>query len=178
MPTLGFTKGRTKWVICLGLLLIAPLVIGCGKSNGKISGRVLLNGTPLPGGRVTFRPADPKSNPVIVDLDEEGKYRATLPVGEVQVSVDNRELEPRAKPVAGSSPALPPEVRKAMDKAKAESAPPTQPPAEKSPSTPPTPHGKYVSIPPKYYTIEQSGLKYTVEPGEHQQDIELKSDRR
>jgi hypothetical protein len=176
MGSLRFTRRRAKWVICLGLLLLAPLVIGCGKANGKLSGRVLLNGTPLPGGRVTFRPADPKSNPVVVDLDEEGKYRATLPVGEVQVSVDNRELEPRAKPIAGSSLNLPPEVRKAMGKAN-EAAPPTPPPAENSPSSPPKPRGKYVAIPPKYYTIEDSGLKYTIEPGDHQQDIELKSDR-
>ena len=171
---LGIVKGTN---LCrLGLLLLVPVVLGCGTAKGKLSGRVSINGSPLPGGRVTFRPANPKSNPVSVDLDEEGNYQATLPVGDVQVSVDNRELEPRPKPIAGSSLNLPLEVRDAMGKAKAK-AEGVPPPAENNTSSPPKPHGEYVAIPPKYYTIENSGLKYTVERGDHKQDIELKTGR-
>ena len=55
-----------------------------------MSGHVLLDGTPLPAGRVTFRPADPRMNSVSVELDEQGAYQAVLPSGEVKAAVDKR----------------------------------------------------------------------------------------
>ena len=77
-----------------GLVLLLPLVVGCGPGQGNVSGRVLFNGAPLPGGRVTFRPADPRQNSVSAEIDRQGNYQAVLPAGEVKVCVDNRELEP------------------------------------------------------------------------------------
>jgi hypothetical protein len=158
-----------------GILLLVSVVAGCGGSKGKLSGQVRYDGQPLPGGRVTFRPANPKVNPVSVDLDEQGNYQVALPVGEVQVSVDNRGLQPRPAPLAGSTVNLPPAVREAMNKAKTEGATPAPAAAADNPSAAPKTRGKYVAIPPKYYTIEDSGLKYTIESGNQKQDIELKS---
>jgi hypothetical protein len=100
---------------CFGLLFLLPVAAGCsGQSQGKVSGQVVFNGKPLPGGRVTFRPADPKLNLVNVQLDEQGNFAAVLPAGEVKVSVDNRELD--ATPIPGPGfklpPGLPPDVKK------------------------------------------------------------------
>src|SRR5262245_48509919 len=90
--------------IAWGWLLLVPLVAGCGPGEGTVSGKVTYDGKPLPGGLVTFRPADPRQNPVSVQLDKEGNFPATaLPVGEVKVCIDNRELEP----VPSFGPAIP-----------------------------------------------------------------------
>ena len=166
---------HAAWLRC-GLLSIVAVVVGCGQGKGKLSGQVLWNGAPLPGGKVTFRPADPKANPVVVELDEGGNYEVSLPTGEVLVSVDNRDLEPRPAPIAGTSLNLPPEVRDAISKTKKEGAPPAPPADGNQTSASPSskPRGQYVRIPDKFYTIDTSGLKYTVPSGNQKQDIELK----
>src|SRR5438105_9307710 len=80
----------------LVLLAFLGLVAGCGgTSQGKVSGRVLLAGAPLPGGKLMFRPADGRFNLVTVVLDESGTFSVELPAGEVMVAVANRDLEPR-----------------------------------------------------------------------------------
>jgi hypothetical protein len=147
-----------------GLLLLFVGLVGCGARTGKVSGRVLHDGQPLPGGWVTFRPADPSKNAVSAELDKEGNYEALLPVGEVLVSVDNRELEPRSSH-AGLVLDVPlgTEAKKAIGVPKGEQ--PRVPAPEKG--------GRYVHIPSKYYTAENSGLKFTVQGGDQKQDILL-----
>ncbi len=157
---------RSAW---LGLLLLLPSGVGCGPGQAKVSGRVLYKGTPLPGGRVCFRPADPRRNSLTVDLDADGNYEAVLPVGDVQVSVDNRELEPRRRPQGMVLPPLKPEVREKLGGgANPEKAPPA--PGEDAADKLP---GRYVKIPDKYYDTEKSGLQFKVEPGGQRHDIEL-----
>jgi hypothetical protein len=151
-----------------GLLLLLPFLTGCGGGKSKVSGQVRFNGDPLPGGVLTFQPADPKHNSVAVSLDEQGHYEATLPVGEVQVSVENRHLQPRSAGPRGVPPSLPPEVQEALGKAKPQAAPP--PPVDKPAAKP---RGNYVPIPEKYSSIETSGLTFTVAPGNPTHDIEL-----
>jgi hypothetical protein len=156
---------------CLGLALLLGAV-GCGGSGqANVSGQVLFKGAPLPGGRVTFRPANPKANSVSVALDEQGNYTAVLPVGEVQVSVDNRELEQRPSlPSGGLKPNLPlsEDARKKLgrDKPGSEASKSTTGEPKKSP-------GKYIALPSKYYTAEESGLQFTVKPGSQKHNIEL-----
>ncbi len=144
-----------------------------GSSKVKVSGQVRYKGQPLPGGIVTFQPADTKFPTLAVLLDEQGNYEAMLPVGEVQVAIDNRELQPPPAAPAGLPADLPPQVREALKKAKSSEPPPASRPAD-NPSAPAKPRGKYVAIPEKYYTVEKSGLKFTVKPGEQTLDIELK----
>ena len=79
----------------LGLVLLIPVLTGCSPAIGKVSGKVTYKGQPVPGGLITFRPADPAKNSITVELDTEGRYSATLPAGDVTVIIDNRELEPR-----------------------------------------------------------------------------------
>ena len=141
-----------RWI---GLLLLLPVLVGCGPPKGKVSGRVLYQEAPLPGGFVTLQPANANSRPVVVSLDTEGHFEATLPLGEVQVAVDNRKLE-HEKETSGH--------------VKAKTAPP--PPAGNSLAV--KPPGKYVPIPSKYYSIETSDLHFTVEPGSQNHDLNLK----
>src|SRR4051812_12307969 len=96
MCTHQFGPGRPGLLVRFVGLFLLLLVAGCGPGRGKVSGQVTFGGAPLPGGRVTFQPADPRQNAVSVDLDEQGRYAADLPAGDVAVSIDNRELEPRA----------------------------------------------------------------------------------
>lgn len=162
--------------VLMSFLLLLPFLIGCGTNKTKVSGRVLYKGKPLPGGSVLFRPADSKQNSITAELDEQGNYEVTLPAGEVQVAVDNRELEPIADaPSGGLPPGLPAAAREALTKAKPSSPPPdAPPPAADNSSAPTKPRGKYIRIPTKYYDTETSDLKFTVQPGSQTHDIELK----
>lgn len=136
--------------------------MGCGgQREGTVTGKVLIEGAPLPGGLVTFRPADPKRNAVSAELDAQGNYRAVLPSGEVKVCVDNRDLEPTGPIDSILPPGLPPTVAKALQPTK------SSPQASKSSS-------RFVRIPEKYHDIETSELKFTVQGGNQQHDIELK----
>jgi hypothetical protein len=140
---------------------MVPFVAGCGPGEARVSGRVLYQDKPLPGGRVTFRPADSRRNSVSTPISPEGTYEATLPVGEVRISVDNRELEP--PPSAAPPPSLP--------NFKPPAGVVVPPPKKEEHQKPP---GTYIPIPEQYYTIEKSGLTYTVTKGSQTHDIVLK----
>jgi hypothetical protein len=153
---------------CCGLLLVA-LVAGCA-GQGKVSGQVRFNGKPLPGGWITFRPADNRKNSVSAQIDENGHYEAELPAGEVKIAVDNRELDRTPSDPGARQPKLPPGVRLPAPPRGAAQAP-APPPPEVAPSRIP---GSYVPIPARFYEVETSGLAFTVKPGEQVQDLELK----
>src|SRR5262249_53568422 len=111
-----------------------------------------------------------KQNSVSAEIDEQGNYSATIPVGDVQVSVDNRELEPRPSMPSGGLPAgLPPEVAKKLASVGAAKAEP-----KSAESGPPRPSGRYKKIPEKYYQVETSGLDFKVTGGDQKHDLELK----
>src|SRR5688572_2994584 len=75
--------------------LAVAAAAGCGgPAPGRVTGRVLLDGKPLPGGILTFVPADFKGQSVAAALDESGNYSVDLPAGDVLVSFDNRNLAP------------------------------------------------------------------------------------
>jgi hypothetical protein len=142
----------------MGLLLLAP---GCKSKRtverAKVTGRVLFQGQPLPGGRVTFLAVNGSyaTNGII---DEGGNYEIDAPVGEVKISVDNSM-------VAGGGRKM---------------GPPAGLPRSKQPSgsEEETPlKGKYVDIPSRYRNTEDSGLNYTVKSGQQTHDIELSNAR-
>ena len=150
----------------LGLLLLLPVLTGCGGDRGTVSGKVLYKGKGLPGGQLLFRPADARLNPVLVPLDAEGNYEVSLPPGDVQISIDNRDLEKSRG--GGPPPVLPPGVKLppgVRPEARQNRAAPEE--AEKLP-------GRYVPIPKKYYSVDTSGLKYTVQKGSQEHNIDLK----
>jgi hypothetical protein len=116
-----------------------------------VSGRVLLDGKPLPGGRVMFVTVE-GAFASVGRIDEQGNYMIQAPVGETMISVDNRMLrQERLGNLEGP--------RKGAGR-------PEQPAPD--PVT-----GTYVEIPNKYYSPDTSGLTYTVKEGPQTQDIEL-----
>jgi hypothetical protein len=162
-----YSVSRAAWY-CQAALLLTVLIAGChGPATGTVSGRVLLNGTPLPGGRITFVPVEGR-NLIVAVLTEDGTYPPVeLPVGQVMVRVDNRELQQVAAPrsFTPSAPAL----QRALQKMGKGGQIPVPPPPK--PSIP----GRYVKIDPKYYQAETSGLEFRVEVGASTHDFNLTS---
>ncbi len=139
------------------VLLFASLMIGCSPKVGEISGEVTYKGKPIPGGFVTFRPANEAENAVTYSLERDGKFKVELPVGEVRVCIDNREFEPTPATLPPTLPGvnLPPEVVKSLGE-----------PAKTS--------DRWVKIPVKYYELEKSDIKFSVTGGPQTYNIELK----
>jgi hypothetical protein len=154
---------RRRLLSALAAVAIACVVLGCAQKISTVSGRVLVDGKPLPGGRVTFRPENTAFNSVSVDLDEQGRYQATLPLGKISVSVDNRELAPRPAVRSMSPDALPADLRSKLGAAPRQAAPEVRQ------------SSRYVKIPDRYYTSDSGELDFTVESAGQQHDIELKS---
>jgi hypothetical protein len=148
-----------------------PAMAGCGIGQAKVSGRVLHDGKPLPGGRVTFFPQVQGLNSVSTLVDEQGNYQADLPTCEVKVIVDNHELKPRPKMNMVSPPGLPGGVLQKLAQAKKENS------SEKGGAVDPRMHGtipgKYVEIPAKYNSVTTTPLSFTVHRGDQTHDIEL-----
>jgi hypothetical protein len=138
-----------------GLLVLA---VGCARQphsveHVEVSGKVLFQDKPLPGGRVTFV-ATNGGFASTGKIDENGNYRLNAPVGPVQISVDNRILQPEAQKQA-----------KRLGKSKSKTG-------AKDPVK-----GVFVPIPPKYYDPGTSQLTYEVKPGPQTHDIVLDNDR-
>jgi hypothetical protein len=164
----GGTRFRTpcRWAIATLLLASAA---GCGPGQGRVSGRVLLDGKPVPGGFVMFVPADLHGQSLTAQLDESGKYTVQLPTGEMLISVDNRQFAPPPPRVATPIPkGIPASVLAKMGRTNA--PPPPPPPAETGVRS-----TRYVKIPERYYQADTADLKFTVLGGEQQHDIELTS---
>jgi hypothetical protein len=133
------------------------LAVGCARRSVEhieVSGRVLYQGKPLPGGKVNFVSVEGEqtfaSSGVI---DEKGNYTIKAPVGPVLIGVDNRMLKPQRGAPAGF-------VKKGAGRPDAGDPTPVK--------------GAYKAIPPKFWTPDTSGLTYTVTKGEQTHDIELK----
>ncbi len=77
------------------LLLAAMSPIGCGRSACTVSGKVLVNGEPLPSGRIALRPKTTVKNvrtPQAVITDGEYSFSATQGIapGEYSVVITGR----------------------------------------------------------------------------------------
>jgi hypothetical protein len=141
------------------------MVAGCTPNQASIIGRVLLNGQPVPGGRLTFRPDDAKQPTLNVEVDEQGRFEAQLPVGLIHVSFDNREWapQPRGASAGIAPPSLPPAVRNRFSALRAS-----------PPPMPPQPAGRYVKVPLRYTKSDNGELDFFVEPGKELHNIQLK----
>lgn len=133
---------------------LTTIALGCAGSSkvveySKVSGRVLYNGNPLPGGSVAFVASQETSSGII---DENGNYSVNAPVGEVKIAVDNQMLLPGVG------------MQKRLAQKMGAGPRPGGPDLT-------TIKGKYVPIPPRYYTPESSGLTYIVKRGEQSYDV-------
>jgi hypothetical protein len=71
-----------------GLIVLAllPMLAGCGRGWGEVSGTVRYQGKPLPNGSITFY--DEANQAVTSPIDADGKYQAQkVAAGKVKVSV-------------------------------------------------------------------------------------------
>ena len=151
---------------CCGLLLgLLILSAGCrprprSVEHGEVTGKVLFQGQPLPGGTVSFVAV----NGGFADtgrIDENGNYQLKSPVGEVKIGVDNRMFRIQS-PTQGDKK----EPKSAREKKMAES--------QKDQSAKGgVLKGHYVQIPESYTDPATSGLTYTVIPGSQTHNIEL-----
>jgi hypothetical protein len=153
----------TRILITPVMLAIVPILCGCGKSEGKVKGKVSYNGTTLKGGNVVFQGEQTYST----TIDEDGNYTSPdMIVGAYKVSVDTSPL----KPTLGNN--------KNKDK-HAKLDPDTKVPAGYTPSGSEG-YGsaknaqRYVFVPPNYSDPDASGVTYTVTGGSQEFNIELK----
>jgi hypothetical protein len=134
----------------LGLLTLLALA-GCSSKTGTISGKVLLNGQPLPGGDVSFVSVDQTGKVLssqAAPIQSDGSYSiAKVPIGPVKITVEGKAGIPKLDPAKMNIPktALPP-IRQ-------ESA---------------------VPVPRRYGKLETTDLALTVQGGSQEHNIELK----
>jgi hypothetical protein len=148
-----------RWA-CWGCLLLCPLVLaaGCKKArtsseHADVSGKVTYNGRAVPGGRVTF--VTPDGFASTGNIDEDGHYKISAPVGDVKIGVDNKMLKNVGHAAATRGAA----------------GPGAKMPDAKEPEPI---KGKFIQIPTKSADPQVSGLTYTVKKGAQEHDIELK----
>jgi hypothetical protein len=76
--------------------LLLAVLAGCGPRVGNVSGRVLLDGQPLPSGTVTFVAPDGREWPYRIGPD--GEYQiADFPAGPARVKVTSQPRSPFGK---------------------------------------------------------------------------------
>jgi hypothetical protein len=167
-----------RLVVCgLLALTVLSLPVGCGTPKGHVSGKVLLaDGSPLPGGTITFLPQQGKNvAPVMARIGEDGTYDAPgVPVGPSKVTISNAELDPNASdsivPTGANSPAaakMPPQMKSKMSGM----GPPKGATEGKDIPGRTKPPGTYVPLDPKYSSPETSGLTCDVHSGSTPFDV-------
>jgi hypothetical protein len=137
--------------LALGLLVLAT---GCPDKKkappySEVSGTVFFKGQPLPGGRLSF--VNDQGFAGGANIDEKGHYKISAPIGEVKIGVDNQMLGGGGRGAPMKKPGL------------------KRPDSEEAhPIT-----GRYVKIPDKYYSPQESGLTYTVVSGSQTHDVKM-----
>jgi hypothetical protein len=162
-PSLPFATPRTAKIGCL---LLAFAAAGCGSAAGKVSGKVTIDGKPLPGGVITFVPTDPNASPKAAEIDASGEFHdLEVAAGDVAISVENRSLGPKGRPNAADRfpKGLPPELK----------GPKTDGGSVSARQDAPKHDSRFLPIPERYYDTRSSGLRYTVIAGPQTHNVEL-----
>jgi hypothetical protein len=137
----------------LGVVCILLALAGCGARTGTVSGTITYQDKPLGNGRVMFiNQKDPsKASQALIQPD--GSYTATnVPLGPATITVETIPDTATSSGPGGKLKAPP-----GMDMPGAGEA-----------------KGKYVAIPAKYQSKDQSGLTYDVKPGKQEYSFDLK----
>ena len=161
----------------LGALLLTGAV-GCGGSGkGTVTGKVTLDGKPLPAGKISFVGASGKA--ATADISD-GQYTATnVPTGDVKVTVQTSPIKQEADRLLASGryssagrsrvPAskLPANVREHVQEEAARNAEMLKKGKELL--------ARYRPVPDKYGKPDSSGLHVSVTRGENSFDVPLTS---
>ena len=155
----------SRFSSCVVLLGIMAVLAGCGpdyKARGVVKGKVTFNKQKLTSGTVMFYgPSGSITSSTVIDT--EGNYVMNdAPLGEVQITVTVGSLPPAMTMKYGPGRAT----------KEGESKDPTGGISDSIPIMSKMP-SKLIRIDDKYSKPDTSGLKYTVEKGEHTYDIEL-----
>jgi len=161
-------KGKHDLRRGLGLphsLIVFLLLLSAGcSSKGAVTGKVLYQGKPLPGGTVTFFCGS--KGTFTSPIKEDGSYNVDkVPAGDVKIGVETQSLNRNR----GAIPKMPDGYKEKFKSM----IPQDVDAGEVMPGFASSP-GKYVSIPEHYSDPEKSGLTYTVTGGQQPHDIELK----
>jgi len=102
----------SRWLrprtLLAAVVLAAVFSTGCAKF-GKVSGKVTqADGSPLPGGVISFIPEDSKRNPATANIKDDGTYSCDVPVGNCKVTIDNRSAGKGAPPIGAGGVSGPP----------------------------------------------------------------------
>lgn len=161
------TKGRLFLVLPFLLLL----ALGCkkGGASARVHGKVTYKGTPVTAGTVTFQPKEGGGlYPVPIQAD--GTYAARdLPYGEMVVTIETESANPKPKPTMM-------DYRKdRMGKVRGgnDTKKPVQMTSPTPKDAPKAEQGKYVRIPVKYGSKDQSGLAVNLTSGNQEENFNL-----
>ena len=132
---------------CLVAALLALAASGCGKPTGNISGKVIYEGKPLPGGYVNFTNEGDSPAVQTSTIQPDGSYSIShMPVGPAKITVQG---------ILGP-------------------AGPAENPVVPGGSMGGAGGRKTVYVPPRYANTSTSDLTYPVVSGGQSHDIELK----
>lgn len=164
-------KRPALWRLEVGLLVfpLGLMAVGCGSSQGTISGKVSYQGKVVPGGTVSILPGS--GGALTGEIKEDGTYTIKkVPAGPAKVTVETDSVKP-------VSSAAPPQARGAAAYYAKMPKPPEGVGKEGQTVGPALSGGdakRYVPIPANYSDPEKSGLSLTVKGGNNPFDIDLK----
>lgn len=154
------TNSIRRWLVVLALGPCLSAVVGCGDSKptrgptGAVSGKVTLNGKPLPAGCTIVFTHQEKSVPATAPIGSDGSYSLSSVVAGAQKVSFNAP----AKAAAAAPDPSNPEAYKAFMMGKGAKST-----AEDKPS-----------FPKRFMSPDESGLTFTVQEGPNTYDVDLK----
>lgn len=133
------------------LVFLAPVAMmaGCGSKSGTISGKVTYQGKAVEGGSVNFLSEGANSTMKTGGIQKDGSYSVSgVPVGPAKITVQGMKARRLLIPAALQK------EQGGVKEVKTEQS--------------------EVYVPPRYGKTETSDLKYDVQSGKQQHDIDLK----
>lgn len=156
-------------------VLLISTAMGCGGGKGTVTGKVTVDGKPLPAGKIAFIP---KSGSGVGGEIKDGQYKVEkVPPGTVNVTVETQSLRTRIDSLTvaaqqfSQTQAPPPGVkmpenaRESLEQEKKDAAEKAQELKELK--------AKYRPVPEKYGKAETSGLTLEVKSGSNSFDVPL-----
>jgi len=95
-----FISGTTQ--VALGLIVLLAATVGCGDGRPKrvaVSGQVLIDGDPIPGGSIRFVPEGDR--PAAAEIDEQGHFTLRCYDGEDGAVIGTHRVQVAARTIAG-----------------------------------------------------------------------------